>query len=80
MKGMLRSGLWMLCGILLAQPSAPRMETKVALVIGNDRYLYVPPLQTAINDARSVQSVLQGRYGFETTLLLNATRSQIVSA
>jgi hypothetical protein len=80
MKGTLRSGLGLLCGILLAQPSAPRMEKRVALVIGNDRYLYVPPLKTAINDARSVQSVLQGRYGFETTLLLNATRSQIVSA
>ena len=80
MKGMVRSGLGLLCGLLLAQPSAPRIEKKVALVIGNDAYLYVPPLQTATNDARSVQAVLQQRYGFETTLLLNATRSQIVSA
>jgi len=38
---------------------------------------YAPPLQTGMNDARSVQSVLQARYGFETTLLLNATRSQM---
>src|ERR1035438_4166835 len=80
MKGMVRSGLGLLCGLLLAQPTAPRIEKKVALVIGNDAYLYVPPLQTATNDARSVQAVLQQRYGFETTLLLNATRSQIVSA
>src|ERR1039458_93151 len=80
MKGMVRSGLGLLCGLLLAQPSAPRMEKKVALVIGNDAYLYVTPLRTATNDARSVQAVLRGRYGFETTLLLNATRSQIVSA
>ena len=79
-KGILRSGLGLLCGMLLAQPSAPRTEKKVALVIGNDAYLYVTPLKTATNDARSVQAVLQGRYGFETTLLLNATRSQIVSA
>src|ERR1035441_10929580 len=55
------------------------MEKKVALVIGNDAYLYVTPLRTATNDARSVQAVLRGRYGFETTLLLNATRSAVVS-
>jgi uncharacterized caspase-like protein len=80
MKGMLRYGWGLLCGILLAQPSAPRIEKKVALVIGNDAYLYVAPLRTATNDARSVQAILRQRYGFETTLLLNATRSQIVSA
>ena len=40
----------------------------------------VPPLKTAAGDARAVQAVLQQRYGFETTLLLNATRAQIVSA
>src|ERR1022692_3583313 len=79
-KGILRSGLGLLCGMLLAQPSAPRTERKIALVIGNDAYLNVTPLRTAANDARSVQAVLQGQYGFETTLLLNATRSQIVSA
>jgi len=79
MKGMLRCGLGLLCGILLAQPPA-RTEKKVALVIGNDAYLYVAHLKTAVNDARAVQAVLQGRYGFETTLLLNATRAQIVSA
>jgi uncharacterized caspase-like protein len=80
MKGTLRYGWGLLCGILLAQPSAPRIEKKVALVIGNDAYLYVAPLRTATNDARSVQAILRQRYGFETTLLLNATRSQIVSA
>src|ERR1035438_511998 len=80
MKGMLRTGLGLLCGILVAQPSATRTERKIALVIGNDAYLNVTPLRTAANDARSVQAVLQGQYGFETTLLLNATRSQIVSA
>ena len=80
MKGMLRSGSGLLCGLLLAQPSAPRIEKKVALVIGNDLYQHVTPLRTATNDARSVQAILQGRYSFETTLLLNATRSQIVSA
>ncbi|MGA2195435.1 MAG: caspase family protein [Bryobacteraceae bacterium] len=79
-KRMLRSGLGLLCGILLAQPSALRSDKKVALVIGNNLYQHVTPLRTATNDARSVQAVLQQRYGFETTLLLNATRSQIVSA
>src|ERR1039458_6645054 len=79
-KGILRSGLGLLCGILLAQPSAFWIDKKVALVIGNDLYQHLTPLRTATNDARSVQAVLQQRYGFEETLLLNATRSQIVSA
>jgi hypothetical protein len=78
MKGVLLGGVGLLCGMLLAQP--PQVEKKVALVIGNDAYLYVAALKTATNDASSVQAVLQGRYGFQTTLLLNATRSQIISA
>jgi len=65
--------------MVLAQPGPPA-EKKAALVIGNDAYQYVAPLKTATNDARSVQALLQGRYGFSTTLLLNATRSQILSA
>lgn len=51
-----------------------------ALVIGNDDYTVLPKLTTAVKDARSVARVLRVSFGFQTRLLVNATRSQIVSA
>ena len=51
-----------------------------ALVIGNNNYASLPKLKTAEADAREVASILKDFYGFETRLLLNATRQQIVTA
>src|SRR5687768_12564683 len=51
-----------------------------ALVIGNNAYTYMSRLETAESDARAVEAVLREQYGFETKLLLNATRQQIISA
>ena len=51
-----------------------------ALVIGNDSYQHVPPLQTAVADARVIESILREQYGFETKLLLNAGRRDIFLA
>jgi formylglycine-generating enzyme required for sulfatase activity/uncharacterized caspase-like protein len=51
-----------------------------ALVIGNNAYQKIRPLQTAETDAREVETLLKTQYGFETKLLLNGTRQQIVSA
>jgi len=51
-----------------------------ALVIGNDDYVSLPKLKTAAADAREVERVLRESYGFQTKLLLNATRGQIVAA
>jgi uncharacterized caspase-like protein len=51
-----------------------------ALVIGNNDYKSLPKLKTAEADAREVASLLKEFYGFETRLLLNATRQQTVSA
>jgi len=50
-----------------------------ALVIGNDDYVSLPKLKTAAADAREVERVLRETYGFQTKLLLNATRAQIIS-
>lgn len=68
-------------------PSAPvRAATDVdfghyvALVIGNNNYLHGPKLRTAVADARAVADVLKTRYGFETVVLLDANRYQILSA
>jgi len=51
-----------------------------ALVIGNNDYKNLPQLKTAINDAETVANVLKNKYGFSTTLLINADRYQILSA
>jgi uncharacterized caspase-like protein len=51
-----------------------------ALLIGNNSYLNIPPLKMAENDAREVEAVLRQQYGFETRLLLNATRHEIIKA
>lgn len=51
-----------------------------ALVIGNNSYRHLPQLQTAVADARVVDSILRERYGFETKLILNAGRQDIFQA
>jgi len=51
-----------------------------ALVIGNDHYRNLPDLGTARSDASAVAAVLEKRYGFKTTLLLDADRYTILSA
>ncbi len=51
-----------------------------ALVIGNNSYTNIPALKTAVNDAEATAAVLKNKYGFNTKLLLNANRYQILSA
>jgi uncharacterized protein len=51
-----------------------------ALVIGNSRYQNMAPVPTAENDARAMAALLRDSYGFDVTLLTNATQSQILSA
>jgi len=51
-----------------------------ALIIGNADYKAYPALKTPINDAKSVELILRERYGFKTTLLVNANRHAIMTA
>ena len=51
-----------------------------ALVIGINNYQHLPELETAVNDASAVHDLLRRDYGFESRLLLNPTRYQIVRA
>lgn len=51
-----------------------------ALVIGNDDYRALPKLKTATSDATALAQVLREQYGFSTSLLLNATRADIIGA
>jgi len=50
------------------------------LAIGNDDYAHLPRLKTAVSDARAVSSLLGSAYGFETQLLENATRQDVIRA
>jgi Caspase domain/Sel1 repeat len=51
-----------------------------ALVIGNSDYEELPDLETATADAEAVTEMLVAKYGFQATLLRNATRYQILDA
>jgi hypothetical protein len=51
-----------------------------ALVIGNNDYQYIQKLNTAVNDAKEIAYVLKEYYGFNTKILLNATRKDILDA
>lgn len=51
-----------------------------ALIIGNNSYKGIPSLSTAVADARATEKALKDRYGFQTKLLLNASRHEILSS
>lgn len=50
---------------------------RVALVIGVDAYANLPPLRTAVGDARAVSTVLTSQLGFTVLTAENPTRSQM---
>jgi hypothetical protein len=49
-----------------------------ALIIGNNQYKYLPNLKTARNDAVEVEKLLKGKFNFQTELVLDATRANIL--
>lgn len=51
-----------------------------ALIVGNNAYQHIPPLKSAIGDAQRLDHILRESYGFQTRLLVDARRDQIVSA
>jgi hypothetical protein len=51
-----------------------------ALIIGDDNFKFWPHIDNAVSDARAVEQELHTHYGFKTTLLVNATRDQILGA
>ena len=62
--------------------SVPDLEygTYYALVIGNNKYRSIEKLRTAVNDATAVAGLLESKYGFNVTKLINATRADILTA
>lgn len=72
-------------GTTLPAPDAPLtggmdFGRYFALVIGNDHYQHWEPLNNAVADAMAVADVLHARYGFQVTILKNATRKDLLKA
>jgi hypothetical protein len=63
-------------------PRDVRLGRYFAVVIGNNTYRdsRYQSLRSAGNDATAVANLLRTRYGFQTTLVLNGTRLEILSA
>jgi formylglycine-generating enzyme required for sulfatase activity len=57
---------------------APGLGRYYALVIGNRHYQHLEEVPSAEADAKEVARLLEERYGFETELLLDAGRDQIM--
>lgn len=51
-----------------------------ALVIGINDYAHLPNLESAVNDAVAVHEVLTQQYGFDSTLVINPSRYDLVRA
>ena len=51
-----------------------------ALIIGNNGYLSLPDLDTAVNDANALSEILEQQYGFSVTLMIDADRYAVLSA
>jgi hypothetical protein len=49
-----------------------------ALLIGNNDYQKYDKLSSAVNDAKQISKILAGKYNFNTKVLLNATRYEIL--
>jgi hypothetical protein len=66
----------------IKQAVLPNIERKLALLIGVNVYTdkRVPELEGAVPDAKAVRAVLEGRLGYEATVLENPTREAIIRA
>ena len=73
---------WIAAGLALiavAMAAPARAEKRVALVIGNNDYRFVPKLQKAVNDARTMGDTLK-QLGFSVMVAENLSRQQFSQA
>lgn len=63
-------------------PRDVKLGRYFAVIIGNNTYrdAQYPSLKSAVSDATAVSNVLQKRYGYQTTLVLNASRLEMLTA
>ncbi len=70
---LLLASLWLAFATALTTPA--HAEKRVALVVGNNDYRYVPKLQKAVNDARTMGDTLK-QLGFSVMVAENLNRQQ----
>ena len=63
-------------------PRDVKLGRYFAVIIGNNTYrdAEYPSLKSAVSDATAVSNVLKTRYGYQTTLVLNASRLEMLTA
>lgn len=65
----------------ITPPIAPPPPRKLAVLFGNNDYkMPIPALETPIADVTDISRVLRGRLGFETRIVANASKAQIIDA
>lgn len=64
-----------------AKPAASPQRRRLAVLVGNNGYkMPIPTLETPIADVEKIAEVLRTRFGFETRVLHDASKAQIVQA
>ena len=68
--------------VRVIEAALPVIERKFALVIGINKYRdrRIPELLSAVNDAQGVGRSLEQRFGYETEVLPDATREEVLRA
>jgi uncharacterized caspase-like protein len=61
-------------------PASKKPGDYYALVIGINNYQHLNKLKTPVNDAKELSQILHDKYKFETSLLLDATRRQVLDS
>jgi hypothetical protein len=72
-------GALLACGLVVALAAPAYAAKRVALVIGNNDYKFVPKLQKAVNDARTMGDTLK-QLGFSVMIAENQNRQQFSQA
>lgn len=70
---------WVVCLALVVSQPATAAGKRLALLVGNNTYAEVPPLNTAVNDVRATRTALE-RLGFTVETVENGTKRQISRA
>ena len=82
-SGEIYEGLWSNGDPLKGKTTLAKFTTAekyYALILGNNEYQKLEKLDNAVTDAKDLAKILQEKYGFETTLLLNQTAGETVDA
>ena len=82
-SGEIYEGLWSNGDPLKGKTTLAKFTTTekyYALILGNNEYQKLEKLDNAVTDAKDLAKILQEKYGFETTLLLNQTAGETVDA